>query len=76
MADGVSCPGGGTAPSTETYAFDDETITGTHTSLHGAVCGIAAGDEASNRSRCSWPGLRPARSSVIRCRCNDIAMCY
>ena len=35
-ADGVSCPGGGTAPSTETYAFSDETLTGTHTSLHGA----------------------------------------
>ncbi|HWS93968.1 MAG TPA: hypothetical protein VN306_16210, partial [Mycobacterium sp.] len=34
QAGGVSCPGGGTAPSTETYAFDDATLTGTHTTLH------------------------------------------
>ena len=45
QADGVSCPGGGTAPSTETYAFDDETITGTHTSLHGRRLRHGVGDE-------------------------------
>jgi hypothetical protein len=28
VPDGVSCPGGGTAPSTETYAFDDGTLSG------------------------------------------------
>lgn len=39
-ADGVSCPGGGTAPTTETYAFDNETFAGTHTILGGAVCGM------------------------------------
>ena len=40
VADGVSCPGGGTGASTETYAFDNETLAGTHTTLHGAVCGL------------------------------------
>ncbi|MGH3521231.1 MAG: hypothetical protein ACRDU4_00040 [Mycobacterium sp.] len=39
-ADGVSCPDGRTAASTETYAFDDVSLAGTHTSIHGAVCGI------------------------------------
>jgi len=39
-ADGVTCPGGGTAPSTETYSFSDETMSGTHTSIHGPVCGM------------------------------------
>lgn len=39
-ANGVSCPDGSTAPSTDTYAFDDVTLAGTHTSIHGAVCGL------------------------------------
>ena len=33
-SDGVVCPGGGSGPSTETYAFDNETMAGTHTILH------------------------------------------
>ncbi|GBE67710.1 hypothetical protein MFM001_41720 [Mycobacterium sp. MFM001] len=40
---GVSCPDGTTAPSTDTYAFDDVTLAGTHTSIHGAVCGLQPG---------------------------------
>src|ERR1700754_3580570 len=40
VANGVSCPGGGTGPSTDTYAFDDGSLTGTHTSMHGSVCGL------------------------------------
>lgn len=39
-ATGVSCPDGTTAPSSDTYAFDDVTLAGTHTSMHGAVCGL------------------------------------
>lgn len=39
-ATGVACPDGTTAPSTDTYAFDDVTLAGTHTSIHGAVCGM------------------------------------
>ena len=38
--DGVNCPDGTTAASTETYAFDDGSLTGTHTSIHGDVCGL------------------------------------
>lgn len=64
--DGVVCPGGGTAPSTDTYAFSDETMSGTHTTLHDAVCGMQP-DMKKEPFSCRWSGLRPARSSVTRC---------
>jgi hypothetical protein len=38
--DGVLCPDGTAAASTETYAFNDITLAGTHTSIHGPVCGM------------------------------------
>jgi hypothetical protein len=42
-SNGVSCPDGSTAPSTDTYAFDDVSLTGTHTSIHSDVCGLQPG---------------------------------
>jgi hypothetical protein len=39
-SDGVLCPDGTAAASTETYAFDDVSLTGTHTSIHSDVCGM------------------------------------
>jgi hypothetical protein len=42
-ADGFQCADGSTAPTVDTYKFDDVTLTGTHTSLHNAVCGAPAG---------------------------------
>lgn len=41
--EGARCPDGSYAPSTDTYAFDDATLTGTHTSTWTAECGMAAG---------------------------------
>ena len=41
--DGFLCLDGSTAPTVDTYLFDDVTLTGTHTSLHNAVCGVPAG---------------------------------
>jgi hypothetical protein len=41
--DGFQCADGSTAPTVDTYKFDDATLTGTHTSLHTAVCGAAPG---------------------------------
>jgi hypothetical protein len=75
MADGVSCPGGGTGPSTETYAFDDASLTGTHTSLHGAVCGL---QPSMTKQPFSLQLNGPPPSPVQRypLRCNDIAICY
>ena len=40
---GFLCPDGSTAPSVDTYKFDDVTLTGTHTLTHNAVCGVPAG---------------------------------
>ncbi len=73
--DGVSCPGGGTGPSTETYAFSDETLTGTHTTLHGAVCGLQSD---MKKAPFSLQLAGPAPSPVQRypLQCNNIAICY
>lgn len=74
-ADGVSCPGGGTAPSTETYSFDDATMSGTHTSLHGAECGL---QPAMSKQPFSLHLVGPPPSPIERypLYCNAIAMCY
>jgi hypothetical protein len=74
-ADGVSCPGGGTAPSTDTYAFSDESMSGTHTSMHGAVCGMQPG---MNKQPFSLQMTGPPPSPIQRypLYCNGIAMCY
>ena len=75
VADGVSCPGGGTAPSTETYAFDDETLTGTHTTLHGPECGL---ESAMSKQPFTLALTGPSPSPIERypLRCNDLAMCF
>jgi hypothetical protein len=39
-SEGVTCPDGSAAASTETYSFSEVTLTGTHTSIHDAVCGL------------------------------------
>ncbi|MCV7427123.1 hypothetical protein [Mycobacterium montefiorense] len=74
-ADGVSCPGGGTAPSTETFAFSDETMSGTHTTMHGAVCGM---EPTMKKTPFSLQLAGPPPSPVQRypLYCNGIAMCY
>ncbi len=74
-ADGVSCPDGGTGSSTETYAFDNETMAGTHTTLHGAVCGLPpAMTKAPFWLRLLGPPPTPIQRYPLYC--NDIAMCY
>jgi hypothetical protein len=75
QADGVSCPGGGTAPSTETYSFDDATMTGTHTSLHNAECGL---EPSMSKQPFSLQLVGPPPSPIQRypLYCNTIAMCY
>jgi hypothetical protein len=74
-ADGVSCPGGSTAPSSETYSFSDETMSGTHTTVHGAVCGM---QPEMRKAPFSLHMTGPPPSPVQRypLYCNGIAMCY
>lgn len=72
---GVLCPDGSAAQSTETYSFDDETLAGTHTSIHGAVCGM---QPAMSKQPFTLGFLAPLNPPVERypLYCNDIAMCY
>ena len=75
VAGGVSCPGGGTAPSTETYAFDDGTLSGTHTSLHDAECGL---EPVMSKQPFSLQLAGPPPSPIQRypLQCNNVAICY
>ncbi|MDR3654277.1 MAG: hypothetical protein ACLQIK_20460 [Mycobacterium sp.] len=75
IADGISCPNGGTGASTETFAFDNETMAGTHTSLHGAVCDL---QPAMSKQPFSLQLDGPPPSPIQRypLQCNDIAICY
>jgi hypothetical protein len=43
LPDGMSCPDGSTAANAYVYSFDDKTLRGTVTNLHGAVCGMQPG---------------------------------
>jgi hypothetical protein len=73
--EGVSCPGGGGATSTETYAFDNATLAGTHTMLHDAVCGL---QPDMKKEPFSLQLIGPPPSPVERypLRCNDLAICF
>jgi hypothetical protein len=75
VPDAVSCPDGGTAPSDETYAFDDGTLAGTHTSLHGAECGL---QPAMSKQPFSLQLAGPPPSPIQRypLQCNNVAICY
>lgn len=75
VPDGVSCPDGSTAPSSETYAFDDATLTGTHTTVHGAVCGAQPGMSKQPFSL-ALTGPPPSPIQRYPLHCNDIAACY
>lgn len=75
VADGLSCPGGGTGASTETYAFDNETLAGTHTTLHGAVCGLQP-EMRKQPFSLALTGPPPSPIERYPLRCNDIAMCF
>jgi hypothetical protein len=40
---GMKCPDGSMAPLTHTLAFNGEALTGMHTTIHDAVCGLQPG---------------------------------
>jgi hypothetical protein len=74
-SNGVICSDGTTAPSSDTYAFSDETMTGTHTTVRGAVCGM---QPSMSKQPFSLQQSGPPPSPVQRypLYCNAIAMCY
>jgi hypothetical protein len=61
-ADGTSCPDGSTAPSVDTYAFDDA-LNGTYSSAHNRVCGLAPGID---RRPFTLTFIKPLPNPVIR----------
>jgi hypothetical protein len=73
--DGVLCQDGSTAPSTEMYSFDDASLAGTHTSVHGAVCGV---QPAMSKKPFTLTFLQPLSPPVERypLYCDAIARCY
>jgi hypothetical protein len=75
VPDGISCPNGGTGASTETFAFDNETLAGTHTTLHGAVCGLQP-EMRKQPFSLTLSGPPPSPIERYPLRCNDIAMCF
>ena len=73
-SNGVACPNGGTAPSTDTYAFDDVSLAGTHTSIHDAVCGLEPG---MTKTPFTLAFQAPLPNPVERypLECNEIGQC-
>lgn len=74
-AEGLVCPGGSFAPTSETYAFSDETLTGTHTTLHGAVCGLQP-EMTKEPFSLSLVGPPPSPVERYPIDCNEIAICF
>ena len=73
-SDGVSCPDGSTAASTDTYAFDDVSLAGTHTSIHGDICGL---QPAMTKTPFTLAFQGPLPNPVERypLDCNEIGQC-
>jgi hypothetical protein len=72
--DGVSCPDGSAAPTTDTYAFDDVSLTGTHTSIHEAVCGLEPG-MTKTPFTLAFQGPLPNPVERYPLDCNEIGQC-
>ncbi|MGH3971176.1 MAG: hypothetical protein ACRDTV_24500 [Mycobacterium sp.] len=73
-ANGVSCPDGSTAASTDNYAFEDVSLAGTHTSIHGAVCGLQPG-MTKTPFTLAFKGPLPAPVQRYPLDCNEIGQC-
>ncbi len=73
-SNGVSCPDGSTAASTDTYAFDDVSLTGTHTSIHGDVCGLQPG-MTKTPFTLAFQGPLASPADRYPLNCNEIGQC-
>jgi hypothetical protein len=72
--DGVACPDGSTAASTETYAFDDVSLAGTHTSIHADVCGLQPA-MTKTPFTLAFQGPLPIPVERYPLDCNEIGQC-
>ena len=71
---GVACPDGTNAQSTDTYAFDDVSLTGTHTTIHGDVCGLQPA-MTKTPFTLAFQGPLPAPADRYPLDCNEIGQC-
>jgi hypothetical protein len=71
---GVSCPDGSTAQTTDTYAFDDASLTGTHTSIHSDICGLQPG-MTKTPFQLAFQGPLPVPVERYPLDCNQIGQC-
>ncbi|WIM86248.1 hypothetical protein PT015_15165 [Candidatus Mycobacterium wuenschmannii] len=73
-SNGVICPDGSTAETTDTYAFDDVSLTGTHTSIHSDICGLQAG-MTKTPFTLALRGPLPNPVDRYPLDCNEIGQC-
>jgi hypothetical protein len=71
--EGMQCPDGSTALTGDTYAFDSATNAGTHTKIHGAVCGGQAGMEKTPFTLTFTGPLQPPVVDRFPDNCNYLA---
>jgi hypothetical protein len=77
--EGLACPDGSFAPTTDTYAFTapdpngPPNLTGTHTSIHGAVWGLQPGMTKTPFTLTFTDVLNPAVISRYPALCNYLA---
>jgi hypothetical protein len=72
--DGLMCADGSTAETSEIYAFDDVTMTGTHTSIHGDECGLQPG-MTKKPFTLIFQGPLPVPVERYPLDCNEIGQC-
>lgn len=61
--DGMTCPDGSKAGTTEIYSWDDATLSGTHTTSYNAVCGKQPG---LTKEPFTLTFVRPLQTPVVR----------
>jgi hypothetical protein len=71
---GVTCPDGSTAATTDTYAFNDASLSGTHTSIHGDICGLQPGMTKAPFTL-AFKGPIPLPVERYPLDCNEIGQC-
>lgn len=71
--EGLQCPDGSMAPTTDTYAFDSANNAGMHTKIHNAACGGQAGMEKTPFTLTFNGPLQPPVVDRFPDRCNYLA---
>ena len=75
--DGLTCPNGDTAPITETFKFDTNTMTGVRTISHNQVCGLPATLEKKPFTLTfSEPLPIPVEKYPLYCEPGGLRRCY